>query len=78
MDGLWMAVGHTPNSRVFKDFVETDENGYIVVHEGTKTRTQGVFAAGDIADHEFRQAITAAGMGCQAGMQAIRYLEAQG
>lgn len=78
MDGLWMAVGHSPNSRVFQDFVDTDENGYIIVHDGTKTRTPGVFAAGDIADHEFRQAITAAGMGCQAGMQAIRYLEAQG
>jgi thioredoxin reductase (NADPH) len=78
MDGLWMAVGHTPNSRIFKDFVDTDENGYIVVEHGTKTRSPGVFAAGDIADHEFRQAITAAGMGCQAGMQAIRFLEAQG
>lgn len=77
MDGLWMAVGHRPNSAVFKDFVDCDENGYILVHEGTKTRSPGVFAAGDIADHEYRQAITAAGMGCQAGMQAIRFLESQ-
>ncbi len=75
IDGLWMAIGHTPNSGVFKSFVDTDENGYILVSEGTKTRSPGVFAAGDIADHTFRQAITAAGMGCQAGMQAIRYIE---
>lgn len=75
VDGLFMAIGHTPNSKVFKDYVETDENGYVLVTEGTKTKTPGVFAAGDIADHVFRQAITAAGMGCQAGMQAIRYIE---
>jgi thioredoxin reductase (NADPH) len=75
VEGLFMAIGHTPNSKVFKDFVDTDENGYVKVTDFTKTRTPGVFAAGDIADHVFRQAITAAGMGCQAGMQAIKFIE---
>ncbi len=76
VDGLWMAIGHTPNSGIFREYLKTDENGYILVREGIKTEIPGVFAAGDIADHTYRQAITAAGMGCQAGMQAIRYLEA--
>jgi len=75
VDALFMAIGHTPNSGVFKGFVDTDANGYVKVTEATKTKTPGVFAAGDIADSVFRQAVTAAGMGCQAGMQAIRYLE---
>jgi thioredoxin reductase (NADPH) len=75
VDGLFMAIGHTPNSSVFKGFVDLDENGYVKVTDFTKTKTPGVFAAGDIADHVFRQAITAAGMGCQAGMQAIKYIE---
>lgn len=73
--GLFMAIGHTPNSSLFKDFLDHDENGYLKVTNFTETKVPGVFAAGDIADHVFRQAITAAGMGCQAGMQAIRYLE---
>lgn len=76
-DGLFMAIGHKPNSGVFRDFVETDNHGYIKIHEHTKTKTPGVFAAGDISDPHFRQAITAAGMGCQAAMQAQRYLEEQ-
>lgn len=76
VDGLWMAIGHTPNSAVFREYLKTDGNGYILVNDGTRTEVPGVFAAGDIADHTYRQAITAAGMGCQAGMQAIRYLEA--
>ncbi len=75
LDGLFYAIGHTPNSAVFKGFVETDQNGYIQVTNHTHTKTPGIFAAGDIADSEFRQAITAAGMGCQAGMQAQRYIE---
>lgn len=78
VDALFMAIGHRPNSQVFQDFVETDEAGYIKVQDYTRTKTPGVFAAGDIADHVFRQAITAAGMGCQAAMQAIRFLEAEG
>ena len=77
-DGLFMAIGHKPNSDVFREYVETDEHGYIKVHEHTKTKTPGVFAAGDISDPHFRQAITAAGMGCQAAMQAQRHLESLG
>lgn len=75
VDGLFMAIGHVPNSELFKGSLEVDENGYLIVHNATQTNVQGVFAAGDIADHVFRQAVTAAGMGCQAGMQAIRYIE---
>ncbi len=75
LDGLFYAIGHTPNSDIFKDFVDRDEAGYIKVSHFTKTKTPGVFAAGDIADPNFRQAITAAGMGCQAAIQAQHYLE---
>ena len=77
VDGLWMAIGHTPNSHLFKAYLPTDTNGYLKVHDQVLTDIPGVFAAGDIADHTYRQAITAAGMGCQAGMQAIRYLESR-
>jgi thioredoxin reductase (NADPH) len=75
IDGLFYAIGHDPNSRIFLPYVETDPNGYIKVHDFTKTKTPGVFAAGDIADPVFKQAITAAGMGCQAAIQAQHYLE---
>jgi thioredoxin reductase (NADPH) len=78
LDGLFYAIGHTPNSSVFKDFVNTDDHGYVTTTDHTKTKTPGVFAAGDIADSEFRQAITAAGMGCQAAIQAQRYIEELG
>lgn len=74
VEGFFMAIGHTPNSSIFKDYVDTDDAGYIKV-DNTKTRTPGVFAAGDISDPTFRQAITAAGMGCQAAILAIRHLE---
>ena len=77
VDGLFYAIGHTPNSSIFAPYVDLDENGYIKVKNYTETKTPGVFAAGDVADHVFRQAITAAGLGCQAGMQAARYLEHQ-
>ncbi len=76
IDGLFYAIGHTPNSEVFKEFVDTDDHGYIKVKDFTKTKTPGIFAAGDIADPFFKQAITAAGMGCQAAIQAQHYLEA--
>lgn len=78
VDGLFMAIGHRPNSDIFKDFVDRDEAGYIKVTDFVRTKTPGVFAAGDISDPTFRQAITAAGMGCQAGMFAIRFLEGLG
>jgi thioredoxin reductase (NADPH) len=75
LDGVFYAIGHTPNSGLFQAYVDRDDLGYIRVQNGTRTRTPGVFAAGDIADPVFKQAITAAGMGCQAAIQAARYLE---
>lgn len=74
-DGLFYAIGHKPNSDIFRSYLDTDSNGYLLVNNFTKTKVPGVFAAGDISDSVFRQAITAAGMGCQAAIQASRYLE---
>jgi len=75
LDGLFMAIGHSPNSKPFAKFMDLDDHGYVKIHDFTRTKVPGVFAAGDIADPHFRQAITAAGMGCQAAIQAQRYLE---
>ena len=77
LDGLFYGIGHTPNSALFQPFVDVDDHGYIKVTNYTHTKTPGVFAAGDIADPNFKQAITAAGMGCQAAMQAAKYIEEQ-
>lgn len=75
IDGFFLAIGHTPNSSVFKDFVNTDEEGYILTEGNTsKTNVEGVFAAGDIMDSSYRQAITSAGAGCKAAMDAERYI----
>lgn len=75
VDGFFLAIGHHPNSDVFKDFVHTDAEGYIVTEGKTsKTNVEGVFAAGDVQDPSYRQAVTAAGSGCRAGLDAERYL----
>jgi len=78
VEGLFIAIGYEPNTAAFRDWLEVDEKGYLVVRDETRSKVDGVFIAGDVHDHRYRQAVTAAADGCKAAIDAERWLEAQG
>lgn len=74
-DAVFVAIGHKPNTDVFRGQIDLDEKGYVIVHDGTKTSVEGVFAAGDVGDPRYKQAVTSAGSGCKAAIDAQKYLQ---
>ena len=78
VDGLFIAIGYRPNTEAFRDWLDVDEKGYLVVHDETGSKIDGVFIAGDVHDHRYRQAVTAAADGCKAAIDAERWLESEG
>ncbi|MGD8684427.1 MAG: FAD-dependent oxidoreductase, partial [Chloroflexota bacterium] len=77
VDGLFIAIGHKPNTEVFKAYLDVDDKDYLAVTDHTRSNVEGVFVAGDVHDHRYRQAVTAAGDGCRAAIDAERWLEEQ-
>src|SRR5437667_6786463 len=77
-DGVFIAIGHRPNTEAFRDWLEVDAKGYLVIHDETNSKIEGVFIAGDVHDHRYRQAVTAAGDGGMAAIDAERSLESHG
>jgi thioredoxin reductase (NADPH) len=77
LDGIFIGIGHEPNTKIFRGQLDMDDNGYLRTHHGSRTNIEGVFAAGDVQDKVYRQAITAAGSGCMAAMDAEKFLEAR-
>ena len=78
VDGVFIAIGYRPNTEAFRDWLDVDEKGYLVVHDETGSKIDGVFIAGDVHDHRYRQAVTAAADGCKAAIDAERWLESEG